>query len=619
MATPWYLRYFIPDWWAVARYEYDAERTDREVAYLAEVLQAFAPGPRVLDLGCGVGRHAVALARRGFEVTAMDVSAWALARAREAAEAAGVEVTWHQVDLLTARSWPVGPVDAMVCVQSFGWGSDAEQLRFLRTSHDHLRPGGLLILDHSNATAILRAYVPEARFEAPDLCAEFRRSYDALGGRSAGLLRVSYPDGRTVELRDDVRLYQPPEVRSLLEASGFDVQRADADFVPGSQVRPDTRYVEFVARRSSHPVDLPAISSYRAHRPDALDLRWSPDEVEPIRPALEQAWRTAATGDLGTLVDLARRYAVTDPFGGARAAPILSEHFGTRIDADTVTFGAGTTGLLHALAALGVPGPVLHARACHPELPRWARQLGAQLIAEDLVGTPEAAAAVVRSRRPGLVVLDRPDPRGEFPDLSTVRLLAEAASEVGAVVAVDEACATYAGPASSAVRLTAEFDNLAVLRSLSKGYCCGGLRVGFAVTSAALGGLVRAVAPPLGTSELAFVVALELLRLGDVLEPLRRRIAEAKPWTVLALRLAGLDVHPGAPCFPWVVVTDDEPARTTLRRRRVMAKRLDLLDADGSPTTLLKLAIPLSTGRAAAFRRAFPEGGAEPARTGASR
>lgn len=79
---PWYLTFFGEDFWAVADHEYTPERTAAETGYLAAVLDASAPGRRVLDLGCGTGRHAVALAAREFSVTGADTGAgrWGVPR-----------------------------------------------------------------------------------------------------------------------------------------------------------------------------------------------------------------------------------------------------------------------------------------------------------------------------------------------------------------------------------------------------------------------------------------------------------------------------------------------------------------------------------------------------------
>jgi SAM-dependent methyltransferase len=66
----------------------------------ARFVEAF--GPRtVLDAGCGTGRVAVELARRGISVTGVDVDPAMLATARRAGAAAGVDVEWIEHDLTT--------------------------------------------------------------------------------------------------------------------------------------------------------------------------------------------------------------------------------------------------------------------------------------------------------------------------------------------------------------------------------------------------------------------------------------------------------------------------------------------------------------------------------------
>jgi SAM-dependent methyltransferase len=70
-------------------------------ALVAEV--AYLPPGKALDIGCGEGADAVWLARRGWQVTALDVSNVALERARHHASDAGVEVTWVHAGVVEAQ------------------------------------------------------------------------------------------------------------------------------------------------------------------------------------------------------------------------------------------------------------------------------------------------------------------------------------------------------------------------------------------------------------------------------------------------------------------------------------------------------------------------------------
>lgn len=81
-----------------ARYRESSHPPGPPSPFIAAWIARLAPGP-ALDVGCGTGRHALALARAGFAVTGLDVSAAALARAARQADAEGLRVDWQQADL----------------------------------------------------------------------------------------------------------------------------------------------------------------------------------------------------------------------------------------------------------------------------------------------------------------------------------------------------------------------------------------------------------------------------------------------------------------------------------------------------------------------------------------
>jgi SAM-dependent methyltransferase len=109
----------------------------RLVAEVADL----TPG-RALDVGCGEGADAIWLARRGWTVTAIDVSDVALHRAREAAELAGAAVEWVCGDALQT-SFPPRSFD-LVSMQYPALPKAAGEAA-VRTLLDTVRPGGLLL------------------------------------------------------------------------------------------------------------------------------------------------------------------------------------------------------------------------------------------------------------------------------------------------------------------------------------------------------------------------------------------------------------------------------------------------------------------------------------------
>lgn len=111
-------------------------------ALVAEVAD-LAPG-RALDLGCGEGADAVWLATRGWQVTAVDLSGVALARAAEHAAEAGVTVDWQKHDL--EQSFPDGEWD-LVSAQFLHFWAEFDREKILRRAAAAVAPGGVLLIE----------------------------------------------------------------------------------------------------------------------------------------------------------------------------------------------------------------------------------------------------------------------------------------------------------------------------------------------------------------------------------------------------------------------------------------------------------------------------------------
>jgi len=138
------------------------KNTLNEVDFLIEEL-AMPTGASILDIGCGTGRHAVELARRGFQVTGIDLSAGMLEQGRKRAQTVGVEVTFREAD--STCFVPDTQYDFVICLceGSFGLlgsGGDAieQPLAILRNAAAAMKPGAKCLFTVLNAFRQIRRY-----------------------------------------------------------------------------------------------------------------------------------------------------------------------------------------------------------------------------------------------------------------------------------------------------------------------------------------------------------------------------------------------------------------------------------------------------------------------------
>ena len=174
-----------------------------------------------LDLGCGPGRHAVPLARRGFRVTAVDLSPFHLARARERAAAARVSIEFVESDM-RAFLRPDAFDLALSIFTSFGYFEDGQDdLRVLQNVQRSLRPGGVLVMDLASKERLARVLHPTVSQRTADGALLVQRHEVVEDWSRVRNEWTVVRNGRARTFEFLLRIYSGQELTTLLGAAGF--------------------------------------------------------------------------------------------------------------------------------------------------------------------------------------------------------------------------------------------------------------------------------------------------------------------------------------------------------------------------------------------------------------
>ncbi len=140
------------------------------------------------------------------------------------------------------------------------------------------------------------------------------------------------------------------------------------------------------------------------------------------------------------------------------------------------------------------------------------------------------------SADPGAYIyIDNPNnPTGQVYSLSDVHRMVQVARDAGSFITMDEAYGDYMDDAQSALNLVSEFDNLAVVRTFSKGYGLAGMRLGYTVAQPQVASALHKVNAPYSKSSLAHELACQAMAVCWT-QRTRERVLRDKPRVLEAL------------------------------------------------------------------------------------
>ena len=179
---------------------------------------------KIIDIGCGTGRHAIELTKRGYNVIGVDLSENQIKRAREKAQEAGLTIDFQTQD---ARNLPFyGEFDLAIMLCEGGFSlmeTDEMNFEILKEATKSLKSKGKLIFTTLNGLFPLFYSVNEfyksAQKEGQSQCKEC--SFDLETFRDHNTAVFEDDSGKKMELKCNERYYVPSEITWLLKSLGY--------------------------------------------------------------------------------------------------------------------------------------------------------------------------------------------------------------------------------------------------------------------------------------------------------------------------------------------------------------------------------------------------------------
>jgi 2-polyprenyl-3-methyl-5-hydroxy-6-metoxy-1,4-benzoquinol methylase len=219
-ARQWWERFFSEDYLMTV-----LPPTPEQVAKQVDFIEAsigVGKGGTILDVGCGLGLHAIELTRRGYLVVGLDLSLAMITHAAEAAQQQKLRLSFVHADIREMEF--DGAFDGAICMgTTFGFFDEESNRDVLARLRQALRPGGRVLLDVVNRDYVTRFQPNLVWFEGDGCVCMEESEFNYFNARLAVKRTMMREDGHQSNAEYSLRLYSLHELGQLMQLSGFRV------------------------------------------------------------------------------------------------------------------------------------------------------------------------------------------------------------------------------------------------------------------------------------------------------------------------------------------------------------------------------------------------------------